>query len=162
MPHALVALPVSEFPLWFADVKETQGAGATVAFPVVPDDTGAVVTDTLGWPAPSVATTTAIVDVAKRVRFKTTYPPVLGRNFYEVLRCLDALQVHTHAHVSTPAHWTFGDPVYVLPTLSTDAMARHHDVASVKRVPAAPGQPPERKVPMPDVSTHPSLRAQPS
>ena len=62
-----------------------------------------------------------------------TYPKSVGRNFNEILRVIDALQLTDKATVSTPADWVQGDKVIVSPMLSTaDAIAKFGDVEEVK------------------------------
>src|ERR1700731_3774488 len=58
------------------------------------------------------------IDPQKKVRLTITYPPSTGRNFDEILRVIDSLQL-TDAHkVETPVNWTNGKPVIILPSLS--------------------------------------------
>jgi thioredoxin-dependent peroxiredoxin len=66
-----------------------------------------------------------IIDPNKKVRLILTYPPSTGRNFDEILRVIDSLQL-TDAHkVATPVNWTNGKPVIIVPSLSdADAKAR--------------------------------------
>ena len=64
-----------------------------------------------------------IIDPNKKVRLMLTYPPSTGRNFMEILRVIDSLQL-TDAHkVATPVNWKDGDPVITVPALS-DADAK--------------------------------------
>jgi alkyl hydroperoxide reductase subunit AhpC len=64
-----------------------------------------------------------IIDANKKVRLILTYPPSTGRNFQEILRVIDSLQL-TDAHkVATPVNWTNGQPVIIVPSLS-DADAK--------------------------------------
>ena len=66
-----------------------------------------------------------IIDPNKKVRLILTYPPSTGRNFHEILRVVDSLQL-TDAHkVATPVNWKDGDKVIIVPSLSDeDAKAR--------------------------------------
>jgi len=74
-----------------------------------------------------------IIDPKNKVRLTLTYPKSVGRNFDEVLRVIDALQVTDSAPVSTPVDWKPGDRVIVAPTVSTeDAIARFGEVEVVK------------------------------
>ena len=61
-----------------------------------------------------------IVDPNHKVRLTLTYPKSVGRNFDEILRVIDALQLTDRAPVATPADWTPGDRVIVSPTLTTE------------------------------------------
>jgi thioredoxin-dependent peroxiredoxin len=64
--------------------------------------------------------TVFIIDPNKRVRLMLTYPPSTGRNFDEILRVIDSLQL-TDAHkVATPVNWTDGKSVIIAPSLSND------------------------------------------
>jgi alkyl hydroperoxide reductase subunit AhpC len=61
-----------------------------------------------------------VIDPAKKVRLVLTYPPSTGRNFAEILRAIDSLQL-TDAHkVATPVNWRHGDDVIIVPSLSDD------------------------------------------
>jgi len=61
-----------------------------------------------------------IIDPAKKVRLMMTYPPSTGRNFDEIIRVIDALQL-TDAHkVSTPANWTDGKQVIISPSMNNE------------------------------------------
>jgi thioredoxin-dependent peroxiredoxin len=74
-----------------------------------------------------------IVDPANKVRLTLTYPKSVGRNFAEIVRVIDALQLTDSAPVSTPVDWEPGDRVIVSPLMSTqDAQARFGDVEEVK------------------------------
>jgi alkyl hydroperoxide reductase subunit AhpC len=74
-----------------------------------------------------------VIDPAGKVRLSITYPKTAGRNFDEVLRALDSLQVTDSGPFSTPADWQPGERVIVAPTVSTDeARARFSDVEEVR------------------------------
>jgi thioredoxin-dependent peroxiredoxin len=101
-------------------------------FPVI-TDADRTVSDLYGMvhpeADPSVTVRTGfIVDPNKKVRLMLTYPPSTGRNFDEVLRVIDSLQL-TDAHkVATPVNWTDGKPVIIAPSLSNeDAKQRFPD-----------------------------------
>jgi alkyl hydroperoxide reductase subunit AhpC len=83
-----------------------------------------------------------LIDPAGKVRLSLTYPKSAGRNFDEILRALDALQVNDAGPFSTPADWKVGERVIVAPTISTDdAQSRFEDVEEVNpylRYAAAP------------------------
>src|SRR6185312_12287891 len=73
-----------------------------------------------------------IVDPKNKVRLTLTYPKSIGRNFGEIMRVIDALQLTDAAPVSTPADWQPGDRIIVAPTMSTDdARQRFEDVEEV-------------------------------
>jgi alkyl hydroperoxide reductase subunit AhpC len=74
-----------------------------------------------------------IVDPANKVRLTLTYPKSVGRNFDEIIRVIDALQLTDLAPVSTPVDWTPGERVIVSPALSTEAaVERFGDVEEVR------------------------------
>jgi alkyl hydroperoxide reductase subunit AhpC len=61
-----------------------------------------------------------VIDPQKKVRLTITYPPSTGRNFAEILRVIDSLQL-TDAHkVATPVNWTPGEDVIIVPSLSDE------------------------------------------
>jgi alkyl hydroperoxide reductase subunit AhpC len=64
-----------------------------------------------------------VIDPAKKVRLTITYPPSTGRNFHEILRVIDSLQLTDQHKVATPVNWTDGDDVIIVPSLS-DADAK--------------------------------------
>jgi alkyl hydroperoxide reductase subunit AhpC len=103
---------------WGKDILETQGQ--TVNFPMIADNDKKVAT-LYGMIHPDSDPTVTVravyvIDPAKKVRLILTYPPSAGRNFAEILRTIDSLQV------STPVNWERGQPVIISPALS-DAQA---------------------------------------
>jgi alkyl hydroperoxide reductase subunit AhpC len=107
---------------WAKDIEETQGQALN--FPVIAD-ADRKVSDLYGMvhpdADPSVTVRTVfIIDPGKKVRLMLTYPPSTGRNFDEVLRVIDSLQL-TDAHkVATPVNWTDGQPVIIIPSVSNE------------------------------------------
>jgi alkyl hydroperoxide reductase subunit AhpC len=61
-----------------------------------------------------------IIDPNKNLRLSLTYPPSTGRNFAEILRVLDSLQLADSHKVATPANWRDGEDVVILPTVSDE------------------------------------------
>jgi thioredoxin-dependent peroxiredoxin len=108
--------------VWLEDIEETQGA--EVGYPIIADEDREVA-DLYGMIHPNEESTATVRSVFvigpdKKVKLTLTYPQSTGRNFAEILRVLDSLQL-THAHkVATPADWKNGDDVIILPTLSDD------------------------------------------
>lgn len=117
--------PVGSHTEWAADIADTQGA--TVNFPIIADADGKVAAlyDMIHPAAdPKVTVRTVfIIDPAKKVRLTLTYPPSAGRNFNEILRVLDSLQLTDRHKVTTPANWQEGDDVIIAPSVS-DEQAR--------------------------------------
>jgi len=112
---------------WEKDIEETQGQ--KVNFPVIADHDKKV-SDLYGLVHPEAdpaltVRSVIVIDPAKKVRLTITYPPSTGRNFAEILRVVDSLQL-TDAHkVATPVNWQDGDDVIIVPSLSdADAKAR--------------------------------------
>ncbi len=115
---------------WARDIEETQGQKVT--FPIIAD-ADRKVADLYGMihPAADPALTVRVVyviDPQKKVRLSLTYPPATGRNFAEILRVIDSLQL-TDAHkVATPVNWKPGDDVIILASVSDeDAKKRFPD-----------------------------------
>jgi thioredoxin-dependent peroxiredoxin len=112
---------------WEADIEETQGHA--VNFPMLADADRRV-SDLYGMVHPEADPSVTVrsvfvIDANKKVRLTMTYPPSTGRNFAEILRVVDSLQL-TDAHkVATPVNWTDGQKVIIVPSLSDeDAKAR--------------------------------------
>jgi alkyl hydroperoxide reductase subunit AhpC len=107
---------------WVADIEETQGQ--TLNFPLI-SDTDRSVSTLYGMIHPEAdpaltVRSVFIIDPNKKVRLSLTYPPSTGRNFDEILRVIDSLQL-TDAHkVATPANWQPGDDVIIVPSLSDE------------------------------------------
>jgi alkyl hydroperoxide reductase subunit AhpC len=112
---------------WEKDIEETQGQALN--FPVLAD-ADRTVSDLYGMVHPEAdpsitVRSVFIIDPNKKVRLILTYPPSTGRNFDEILRVIDSLQL-TDAHkVATPVNWKDGQKVIIVPSLSNeDAKAR--------------------------------------
>lgn len=107
---------------WEKDIEETQGQALN--FPVLAD-TDRKVSDLYGMVHPEAdplltVRSVFVVDPAKKVRLILTYPPSTGRNFKEILRAIDSLQL-TDAHkVATPVNWEDGQDVIISPSLSEE------------------------------------------
>ena len=117
--------PATSHKGWEKDIEETQGQALN--FPVLADPDKKV-SDLYGMVHPEADPTITvrsvfIIDPAKKVRLILTYPPSTGRNFDEIVRVIDSLQL-TDAHkVATPVNWTNGQPVIISPSVS-DADAK--------------------------------------
>ena len=96
---------------WAADIAETQGQ--VVNFPMIgdPDGTVADLYDMIHPNADNTLTVRSVfvIDPANKVRLTITYPASTGRNFDEVLRVIDSLQLTDTHKVATPVNWTDGD-----------------------------------------------------
>lgn len=107
---------------WIGDIEETQQV--TVDFPLIADEDRTVATlyDMI-HPNASATTTVRslfIIGPDKKVKLIITYPASTGRNFTEVLRVIDSLQLTAAHSVATPADWQPGGDVIVVPSVSTE------------------------------------------
>lgn len=124
-PVGLSVDPADSHKGWERDIEETQGQALN--FPVLADQDRKV-SDLYGMVHPDAdpsitVRSVFIIDPNKKVRLTLTYPPSTGRNFSEILRVIDSLQL-TDAHkVATPVNWINGNPVIIVPSLS-DADAK--------------------------------------
>ncbi len=113
---------VDEHNRWAADIEATQGVAPN--FPMIGDEDRAVA-DAYDMIHPNADNTLTVrsvfvIDPANKVRLQITYPASTGRNFDEILRVIDSLQL-TDAHkVATPVNWRNGDDVIIVPALSND------------------------------------------
>ena len=107
---------------WAGDIEETQGAALN--FPLIADSDRAVA-DAYDMIHPNANDTLTVrsvfvIDGANKVRLTLTYPAATGRNFDELLRVIDSLQLTDGYKVATPANWKDGEDVIVVPALSDD------------------------------------------
>lgn len=110
---------------WAKDIEETQGY--QINFPIIAD-ADRKVSSLYGMVHPDsdpLLTVRAVyvVDPDKKIRLSVTYPPSTGRNFQEILRAIDSLQLTDSHKVATPVNWQKGDDAIIVPSLS-DAEAK--------------------------------------
>jgi alkyl hydroperoxide reductase subunit AhpC len=115
--------PLSSHRAWITDIFETQGQ--EVNFPILADKER-VVADLYGMIHPNILANSTvrsvfIIDPDKNIRATITYPASTGRNFAEILRVIDSLQMTDRYKVATPADWTPGEEVVILPTIRDEA-----------------------------------------
>jgi alkyl hydroperoxide reductase subunit AhpC len=107
---------------WVNDINETQNC--SVEFPIIADDDRNVATlyDMIHPNASEKFTVRSLFVIGpdKKIKLTITYPASTGRNFYEVLRVVDSLQLTAEHSVATPADWKHGEDVIVVPTISTE------------------------------------------
>lgn len=107
---------------WRNDINETQNC--TVDFPIIADEDRNVATlyDMIHPNASATATVRSLFVIGpdKLLKLSITYPASTGRNFYEVLRVIDSLQLTAKHGVATPADWKNGEDVIVVPATSTE------------------------------------------
>jgi thioredoxin-dependent peroxiredoxin len=119
--------PVESHKGWASDIAETQGHALN--YPLVADADRKVATlyDMIHPEADAKVTVRSVfvVDPNKKIRLILTYPPSSGRNFAEILRAIDSIQLTDNEKVATPVNWNPGEPVIIAPSLSNeDAKAR--------------------------------------
>jgi thioredoxin-dependent peroxiredoxin len=127
---ALSVDPVEDHKRWAPDIGEV--SGNELNFPIIADQDRHVseLYDMIhpGEGDTSTVRSVFVIDPTNKVRLTLTYPKSVGRNFDELLRVIDALQLTDSAPVATPVDWTSGQRVIVSPTMSTDdAKARFGD-----------------------------------
>lgn len=107
---------------WIKDINETQHT--EMNFPIIADDNKKVSTlyDMIHPNANSNLTVRSVYIIApdKTVKLIITYPASTGRNFHELLRVVDSLQLTAYHKVATPANWNHGDEVVVSPAIPTE------------------------------------------
>ncbi len=122
--------PVEDHERWIHDIEETQGHA--VDYPLVGDDDlavaklyGMIHPNALGGNRTALDNMTVrsvfVVGPDKRVKLILTYPMTTGRNFDEVLRVLDSMQLTAEHEVATPVNWKRGDEVIIVPAVSDEA-----------------------------------------
>jgi len=114
--------PVDRHLDWSNDIARTQGA--SLNFPLIAD-VDRRVAHLLGLIHPNASDTATVrtvyvIDTARRVRLTLTYPASTGRNFEEILRTIDSLQLTDKHKVATPADWKQGDDVIILPSVGDE------------------------------------------
>ena len=107
---------------WIKDINETQNT--TVNFPIIADEDKKVSSlyDMIHPNADNNLTVRSVYIIApdKTVKLIITYPASTGRNFHELLRVIDSLQLTAYHKVATPANWNHGEDVVVSPAIPTD------------------------------------------
>lgn len=114
--------PLDKHEGWVKDINETQHCYVT--FPIIADEDRNVATlyDMIHPNASETFTVRSLFVIGpdKKVKLMITYPASTGRNFYEVLRVIDSLQLTAGYSVATPADWKSGEDVIVVPAVSTE------------------------------------------
>ncbi len=117
---------VSDHEKWSQDIEETQGA--TLNFPLI-GDPNRKVSDLYGMIHPSANDTLTVRSVFiigpdKKIKLTITYPASTGRNFDEILRVIDSLQLTAKHKVATPVNWKEGEDVIIVPSVSDEEAKR--------------------------------------
>ena len=127
--------PVDNHAKWAVDIEDTQKT--TMNFPIVGDGDKKVA-NLYGMIHPEANDTLTVrsvffIDPNKKVRAMITYPASTGRNFDEILRVIDSLQLTAKHKVATPVNWKHGEEVIVVPAVSDhDATAQHGEFRAEK------------------------------
>ncbi len=123
---ALSVDPIEDHHGWAKDIEETQGCALN--FPVIadPDKAVAMAYDMIHPNASETFTVRSvfIIDPAKKVRLTLTYPASTGRNFDEILRVIDSLQLTDRNKVATPVNWQPGQDVIIVPSVKDEDAAK--------------------------------------
>jgi alkyl hydroperoxide reductase subunit AhpC len=114
--------PLDSHREWIKDVNETQNSD--VQFPLI-EDANKVIADMYGMIHPNASDTLTvrsvfIVGPDKKIKLIISYPASTGRNFNEIMRVLDSLQLTANYQVATPADWQNGDDCIVVPAVATE------------------------------------------
>jgi alkyl hydroperoxide reductase subunit AhpC len=107
---------------WVKDINETQNC--TVNFPIIADEDRKVAElfDMIHPNASATATVRSVFVIGpdKKIKLTLTYPASTGRNFFEILRVIDSLQLTANHSVATPENWKHGEDVVIVPSISTE------------------------------------------
>lgn len=114
--------PLENSSQWSKDIHETQGV--VLNFPLIAD-TSRLISGFYGMIHPNASDTMTvrsvfIISPDKKIRLILTYPASAGRNFVEILRIVDSLQLTDKHKVATPANWKSGDDVIIVPAVSDE------------------------------------------
>jgi alkyl hydroperoxide reductase subunit AhpC len=119
---ALSVDPLDSHNSWIKDIEETQNV--TMNFPIIADaDRKVAELYDMIHPEEDAKFTVRsvfIIDPNKKVRLTLTYPPATGRNFLEILRVIDSLQLTEYHKVATPADWKDGEDCVIVPAVSNE------------------------------------------
>ncbi len=139
--------PLEDHHEWIKDIEETQGV--KMNFPIVADDNRNVAElyDMIHPNADQKFTvrTVFVIGPDKKIKLTLTYPPSTGRNFFEILRVIDSLQLTAYHSVATPVDWEHGQDVVISPSIS-DEVAKEKFPKGFKTV-----KPYLRMTPQPDL-----------
>ena len=115
---------VSTHKKWILDIQETQNT-SDFSFPIIGDEKGEVA-ELYGMIHAKASDTNTVravfvIDPGKKIRLMMSYPATTGRNFLEILRVIDALQMSDTHKVATPADWEDGSECIILPGITNEA-----------------------------------------
>jgi peroxiredoxin len=140
--------PLDSHNAWIKDINETQNV--TMNYPIIADDQRSVAElyDMIHPDEDDKATVRSVFVIGpdKKVKLTLTYPPSTGRNFDEILRVIDSLQLTAYHSVATPADWKYGEKVVISPSVS-DAEANEKFPKGYEKI-----RPYLRMTPQPDLN----------
>ena len=126
--------PLNDHDEWIKDINETQNT--TVNFPMIADDDKYVSSlyDMIHPNADDKLTVRSVFVVGpdKKVKLTLTYPASTGRNFFEILRAIDSLQLTSTHNVATPVNWTDGDDCIIVNSISDEDAVKKFPKCFVK------------------------------
>jgi alkyl hydroperoxide reductase subunit AhpC len=119
-PIGLSIDPLESHHRWAQDIRETQGQAPN--FPIIADPERKVA-NLYGMMHPAhdevyTVRTVFVIDPKKKIRLMITYPQTCGRNFDEILRVIDSLQLTDRFKVATPVNWKHGEDVIIVPAVT--------------------------------------------
>lgn len=120
--------PIEDHNAWKGDIGETQGT--PLNFPLIadPDRTVSGLYDMIHPNANDTLTVRSVFVIGpdKKIKLTLTYPASTGRNFSEILRAIDSLQLTAKHQVATPVDWKHGDDVIIVPSISNEEAAKKY------------------------------------
>ncbi|XP_054644988.1 peroxiredoxin-6 isoform X2 [Dunckerocampus dactyliophorus] len=142
---ALSVDSVEDHNVWIKDVMALNNSSAALPFPIIADS-GRKLATLLGMMDPDetdregnpvTARCVFVIGPDKKLKLSCLYPATTGRNFDELLRVIDSLQLTAQKKVATPVHWRPGDKVMVLPNIADDEVTKlFPNGVSTKEVPS--------------------------
>jgi thioredoxin-dependent peroxiredoxin len=127
--------PIEDHRAWVGDIAETQGTALNFPLIADPDRKVSDLYDMIHSNADNTLTVRSVFIIGpdKKVKLTLTYPASTGRNFDEILRVVDSLQLTAGHSVATPVNWKHGDRVIIVPSLSDEqARAKFGEFETVK------------------------------
>lgn len=114
--------PIEDHRKWVGDIEETQGTALNFPLIADPDKKVALLYDMIQPEASTTHTVRSvfIITPEKKIALMLTYPAPTGRNFDEILRVTDSLQLTAREQVATPVDWHTGEDVIIVPTVSNE------------------------------------------
>ena len=111
---------------WLGDIEETQGAAVNYPLLADPERKVADLYDMIHENANNTLTVRSVFIIGpdKKVKLTLTYPASTGRNFDEILRVIDSLQLTSNHKVATPVNWKHGEDVIIVPSVSDEEAAK--------------------------------------